>query len=75
MELAAEDFDTKWPYLDNLFMLNKTQQAKDRTVTRYWLCCLHTNKLYKIKVPLAKRQQNCIVSIQNSYPYIVKLVH
>jgi hypothetical protein len=71
IKLSTEEFDAKWPYLDNLFILNKTRMLKKGIVTRYWPCRLHPHKPYQTKVQLGKRQRNRTARIQLGCPYII----
>jgi len=40
IQLSVEEFETSWPYLDNMFVPNKTRKAADGTETVYWYCRL-----------------------------------
>ncbi|MCJ1433071.1 hypothetical protein MMC27_002430 [Xylographa pallens] len=58
--MPREQWDAVWPYVDNIWVKNKTRPSKDgRSITRYFLCRKHETETYvsKVKPGGRKRQR------------------
>jgi hypothetical protein len=74
IQLSVEEFETSWPYLDNMFVRNKTRKAANGTETVYWYCRLWQKKDHVSKVPAGKQQRNKNSRDAGRCPCIIKMV-
>ncbi|MCJ1288690.1 hypothetical protein MMC34_000219 [Xylographa carneopallida] len=48
--MPLEQWDEVWPYVDNIWVKNKTRPSKDGSTIKYFLCRKHASKGYVSKV-------------------------
>src|SRR5271170_7655785 len=76
IQMSADDFNLRWPYIDHLFILHNERKAiKDEKVTRYYVCRLSSKKPYISKVQARERQRNRTTRNPIACPYRFKSVH
>jgi hypothetical protein len=44
--LLQQEYDTYWPYFNNIFLLNQTKHHPDRETNQYWRYRLYESKTH-----------------------------
>ncbi|MCJ1287665.1 hypothetical protein MMC26_007017 [Xylographa opegraphella] len=55
--MPREQWDAVWPYVDNIWVKNKTRPSKDGSTIKYFLCRKHASESYVSKVEPGSRKR------------------
>jgi hypothetical protein len=72
--LSTQEYEAYWPYLDNMFVLNKTN-CKPTQIVQYWYCHLYPKQTHISQLQLQERKRHRNSQIGISCPYRIWSVH